>query len=166
VRFSLPRRAALWCAQFDCRAAAGRHREANTLVIIGAALGLLAAPFAALADDVPDALSVEWQGKKLCEKLYEDAQIRVARCTFPPGAVHVCHSHPSYFSYTVSGGRGQVQDRKGTRSVDVVAGAYIDIPPVPWHEFTNIGDTTLQYIVVEKKYQPPSIADQSSCPKK
>ena len=24
-----------------------------------------------MADDVPDALSVEWQGKKLCEKLLE-----------------------------------------------------------------------------------------------
>ena len=86
-----------------------------TLAIIGAALGLLVAPFAALADDVPDALSVEWQGKKLCEKLYEDAQIRVARCTFPPGAVHVCHSHPAYVSYVLSGGQGQVQDERGTR---------------------------------------------------
>ena len=86
-----------------------------TLAIIGAALGLLVAPFAALADDVPDALSVEWQGKKLCEMLFEDAQVRVARCTFPPGAVHVCHSHPAYLSYVLSGGQGQVQDERGTR---------------------------------------------------
>ena len=86
-----------------------------TLAIIGAALGLLVAPFAASADDVPDALSVEWQGKKLCEKLFEDAQVRVARCTFPPGAVHVCHSHPAYLSYVLSGGQGQVQDERGTR---------------------------------------------------
>jgi quercetin dioxygenase-like cupin family protein len=131
-----------------------------------AAVAIITAVTVAKAADVPDALSVEWQGKHLCEKLFEDAQVRVARCTFPPGAVHVCHSHPSYFSYTVSGGRGQVQDEKGTRSVDVVAGAFRDSPPIPWHEFANTGDTTIQYIVVEKKYQPPSIADQSSCPKK
>ena len=40
--------------------------------------------------DAPsDALSVEWQGKKPCDKLFEDAQVRIARCTFPPGAMTV-----------------------------------------------------------------------------
>jgi hypothetical protein len=58
--------------------------------VTGASLSLLAAPSAVMADDVPDALSVEWQGKKPCEKLFEDAQVRIARCTFPPGAVHAC----------------------------------------------------------------------------
>ena len=32
----------------------------------------------AKADDVPDALSVEWQGKKPCEKLFDDEHVRVA----------------------------------------------------------------------------------------
>ncbi len=40
--------------------------------------------YSARADDVPDALSVEWQGKKPCEKLFDDEHVRVARCTFPP----------------------------------------------------------------------------------
>ena len=44
---------------------------------------ILVAPFAATADNVPDALSVEWQGQKPCEKLFEDAQVRISRCTFP-----------------------------------------------------------------------------------
>ena len=52
----------------------------------------------AKADDVPDALSVEWQGKKPCEKLFDDENVRVVRCTFAPGAVHVCHSHPGYLT--------------------------------------------------------------------
>ncbi len=57
-------------------------------------LGIVAAaslvtPAVVMADDVPDALSVEWQGKKPCEKLFEDAQVRIARCTFPPRAMHV-----------------------------------------------------------------------------
>jgi quercetin dioxygenase-like cupin family protein len=136
-----------------------------TLAIIGAALGLLVAPVAALADDVPDALSVEWQGKKLCEKLFEDAQVRVARCTFPPGAVHVCHSHPAYLSYVLSGGQGRVQDEKGTRKVDVVTGTLADIPPIPWHEFANVGGTTVQFLNVEKKYQPASPVSKTVCPK-
>src|SRR3981189_2862204 len=104
----------------------------------------------AQAADVPDALSVEWQGKHPCEKLFEDAQVRVVRCTFPPGAVHVCHSHPGYLSYVVNGGQGQVQDEKGIRKIDVVSGALLDVPPTPWHEFTNVGNTTIQFVVVEK----------------
>jgi len=100
-----------------------------------AALGLLAAPFPAIADDVPDALSV-----------FEDAEVRVARCTFPPGATHVCHSNPSYMFYALSGGKEEVQDEKGTRTVDIATGTFGDSPPVPWHEVTNVGETTLQFL--------------------
>ena len=85
--------------------------------------GILGEVAAARAADVPDALSVKWQGKKPCEKLFDDEHVRVARCTFPPGAVHVRHSHPSYLSYVVSGGQGQVEDEKGIRKINVTAGA-------------------------------------------
>ena len=47
--------------------------------------GILGGVDAARADDVPDALSVEWQGKKPCEKLFDDEHVRVARCTFHRG---------------------------------------------------------------------------------
>jgi quercetin dioxygenase-like cupin family protein len=114
---------------------------------------------------VPDALSVEWQGKKPCEKLFVDEYVRVARCTFPPGAVHVCHSHPGYLAYVVSGGQGQVQDEKGIRKINVTAGAMLDVPATPWHEFANVGDTTIQYIVVEKEYQAVIPVSQTACPK-
>jgi quercetin dioxygenase-like cupin family protein len=134
-------------------------------VFVGAALGVLATPFTAVAQEVPDALAVEWQGTKPCETLFEDAQIRIARCTFPPGAVHLCHSHPSYLSYTLSGGQAQVQDEKGIRKVDVVAGASKDFSAIPWHEFVNVGDTKIQYLIVERKYQPAPIVKQAACPR-
>jgi len=118
----------------------------------------------ARAENVPDALSVEWEGKNPCEKLFEDAHVRMARCTFPPGAMHVCHSHPAYLSYVVSGGQGQVQDEKGTRKVNFVTGALADVPPVPWHELANTGDTTLQFLIVEKKYQVAAPVNQTACP--
>ena len=127
--------------------------------------GMLDAVETAKADDVPDALSVEWQGKKPCEKLFDDEQVRVVRCTFPPGAVHVCHSHPGYLSYVVNGGQGQIQDEKGIRKIDVVSGALLDVPPTPWHEFANVGDTTIQFVVVEKKYQVVPPVSQAACPK-
>jgi len=53
-------------------------------------------------------------GAAIGVELFEDAQVRVARCTFPPGAVHVCHSHPSYLYYVASGGRAHVSRWKGS----------------------------------------------------
>ena len=50
--------------------------------VTGASLSLLAAPSAVMADDVPDALSVEWQGKKPSEKLFEE-------CSGPHSAMHI-----------------------------------------------------------------------------
>src|SRR6516225_8391214 len=110
-------------------------RQAMTrfLTKLAASTLLLFAPLTAFGQSVPNALSVEWQGQKPCERLYEDAQIHIARCTFPSGAMHVCHSHPSYISYVLSGGKAQIQDEKGTRQVELRTGSYADVPPVPWH---------------------------------
>jgi hypothetical protein len=131
----------------------------STVSLIG--ITMILAPYAALAENVPDAFSVEWQGKHPCEKLYEDAQIRIGRCTFPPGAVHLCHSHPADFGYTLSGGKGQVRDARGTRQFADKTGEFGSSKgPIPWHEFKNIGDTTMTYLIVEKKYEPAPAVDQ------
>ncbi len=102
----------------------------NLKLVLGMVAGAcLVTPCFVMADDVPDAPSVEWQGKKPCEKLFEDAQVRIARCTFPPGAMHLCHSHPAYFTYVLTGGQAQVENEKGTRKIDFAAGAFVDAPP-------------------------------------
>ena len=123
-------------------------------VVLFAALGLLISASTTRSEDVPDALSVEWQGQHPCEKLYEDAEIRALRCTFAPGAVHVRHSHPGHLVYTISGGKAKVQDDKGTREGQPKTGGFTSNIPTPWHEVTNIGDTTLSFLVIEKKYEP------------
>jgi quercetin dioxygenase-like cupin family protein len=87
----------------------------KVLLVSGAFIGLLSTQVFGTGADVPDALSVEWQGKKPCELLGEDPQIRIMRCTFPPGAKHLRHSHPATFNYVLSGGKVQVQDENGTR---------------------------------------------------
>lgn len=84
-------------------------------------------------------VSVEWQGKKLCEKLHEDAQIVVLRCIFPPGSVHLRHSHPGAFSYTLRGGTGRVEDAAGARQATLQTDSFRNNPPVTWHEFTKLG---------------------------
>ena len=136
------------------------------LSVIFLSITVPVAPFAVVAEDVPDALSVEWQGQKPCEKLFEDDQVRISRCSFPPGATHVCHSHPAYLFYVLSGGKAQVQDEKGTRAVEIRTGSHVDAPPVPWHEVANIGNTTLQFLNVEKKYRPAPSVSQTVCPSK
>jgi quercetin dioxygenase-like cupin family protein len=118
-----------------------------------AAIATLVLPVAATAEDVPDALAVEWQGKKLCEKLHEDDQIRILRCTFPPEAKHVRHQHPANFVYALSGGKLRVEDASGTRDREVGTDAYVLSKPVPWHEVTNVGDTTERFLVIEMKNQ-------------
>ena len=67
------------------------------LLVSGVLVGLLSTQIFAAEPDVPDALSVEWQGMKPCELLSEDPQIRIMRCTFPPGAKHLAHSHPATY---------------------------------------------------------------------
>jgi hypothetical protein len=42
---------------------------------------------------------------------------------------------------------------KGTRKLDLATGAFAESPPVPRHDFANIGETALQSLIVEKKYQ-------------
>jgi quercetin dioxygenase-like cupin family protein len=116
---------------------------------------IMLAPNSSWSEEVPDALSVEWHGKKLCENLYEDSMMRILWCTLEPGDVHVRHSHPALFGYVLkgAGGKGQVVDEKGTRTFDEDPdGEHWTSGPNAWHEVTNIGNTTLSYLIVEKKY--------------
>jgi quercetin dioxygenase-like cupin family protein len=134
----------------------------NQIPIVLAGIALSVVPFTA-ASAVPDAFSVEWHGQHPCEKLYEDAQIRVGRCIFPPGAVHLCHSHPADLVYTLSGGKGQVRDARGTRQGESKTGEMGSNAPISWHEYSNIGDTTISYLIIEKKYEPPQDAGSDAC---
>jgi oxalate decarboxylase/phosphoglucose isomerase-like protein (cupin superfamily) len=64
----------------------------------------------------------------------------------------------------LTSGKGQAQAEMGTREVECRTGTYLDVPPVAWHEVTNIGDTTLQFLIAEKKYQAGPAANQTACP--
>lgn len=121
-------------------------------ITLGCALVALFALPQATAQDVPDALSVEWKGKKPCEKLYEDDKIRVLRCTFEPTEVHVRHRHPPNLVYTLSGGKVRVEDARGSRDAESKTNNFSinDKPTV--HEVANIGDTMLRYLLIEMKY--------------
>jgi hypothetical protein len=46
-----------------------------------------------------------------------------------------------------------VTDATGTHRTEAVTDAAGLSPPIAWHEGTNIGDTTVRYVVVEMKYR-------------
>ena len=112
---------------------------------------MLAAFLLALATPLPDPLAAGWQGSSVCEKLHEDAHQRVLRCTFPPGVGHERHFHPRHFGYALSGGRMRITDQKGTREVDIATGSSFASDGVAWHEALNVGDTQVQYLMVEPR---------------
>jgi quercetin dioxygenase-like cupin family protein len=120
-----------------------------SVTIVAAAIMVI--PFVARSEE-PDALAVEWQGKKPCEKLHEDDQIRILRCTFPPGAKHLRHQHPAAFVYALSGGKTEAMTEAGTKPGERATDSFGLGVPIPWHEVTNVGDTTLRYLLVEMKY--------------
>jgi quercetin dioxygenase-like cupin family protein len=100
---------------------------------------------------LPDPLAAGWKGKSVCEKLHDDEHQRILRCTFPPGVGHERHFHPRHFGYALSGGRMRITDAKGVREVDIATGSSFSSEGVAWHEGLNVGDTQVQYLMIEPR---------------
>ncbi len=98
---------------------------------------------------LPDPLAAGWNGVPVCERLHEDSDQRILRCTFKPGVGHERHYHAPHFGYVIKGGRMQITDESGSRVVDLPSGSSFTSAGVVWHEVMNIGDTTTVYLIVE-----------------
>lgn len=109
---------------------------------------------------LPDPLAAGWQGESVCEKLHESASQRILRCTFPPGIGHEKHFHVAHFGYAISGGRMRIESDSGVREVDLASGSSYTSNGTPWHEVLNIGDTTVQYLIVEDLSQAPTASSE------
>ena len=101
------------------------------------------------SESLPDPLAAGWKGEAVCERLHEDADQRVLRCTFPPGVGHERHYHGPHFGYVITGGRMRIVDEDGERVVDLADDLTWTSEGVDWHEVQNIGDTTSVYLIVE-----------------
>lgn len=110
-------------------------------------LAVAAHPVGAL----PGPYEAGWKGERVCELLHEDVAQRVLRCTFPPGVGHEKHQHPAHFGYALSGGRMRIVDDRGTREVELASGSHFASEGIAWHEVVNIGDTVVQYLIVEPR---------------
>jgi quercetin dioxygenase-like cupin family protein len=100
---------------------------------------------------LPDPLEAGWKGMPVCEKLHEDSDQRILRCTFPPSIGHQRHFHNQHFGYAIAGGRMRITDSSGTREVDLATGSSFASDGVAWHEVLNIGDPTVVFLIIEPK---------------
>jgi len=119
------------------------------LTILSGAIGGFCVSATLLAEPLPDPLAAGWRGVPVCERLHAAENLRVLRCTFPPGVGHERHFHPPHFGYAVSGGVMQVTDEDGVRTVEITPGSYFTSDGIAWHEALNVGDTTVQYLMIE-----------------
>jgi len=113
---------------------------------------LLALGFTALsttAQELPDPLAAGWQGQDVCELLEQTDTLRVLRCTFPPGVGHERHFHAPHYGYALSGGTMKLTDARGTRVATLKTGSDFSSSGTPWHSVLNVGDTTVQYLIIE-----------------
>jgi len=106
---------------------------------------------AAAQPSLPGPLEAGWQGQRVCEKLHEDDELRILRCTFPPGVGHERHSHPRHVGYNVTGGCLSITDADGSRVIDIQPGDTFTSNGVAWHEALNVGATTLVYLIIEPR---------------
>jgi quercetin dioxygenase-like cupin family protein len=114
-------------------------------------LGLSAASVAQPEPQLPSAFDAKWHGKTVCEPLFENDQMRAARCTFPPGGGHERHFHPPHWGYILEGGTMRITDANGTKIRELKSGSSWWSDGIAWHEAVNIGTTTSVYIIVEPK---------------
>lgn len=116
------------------------------------AIQVAATPPSAL---LPSPLEAGWRDQAVCERLFENAQVRTLRCTFPPGVGHERHFHAPHWGYAIQGGTNRITDADGVRVVTTPTGGSWWSDGTAWHETLNIGDTTAVYLIVEPKAVPP-----------
>lgn len=102
-------------------------------------------------NNLPDPLEAGWKGKKVCEVLQDNAELRVLKCTFPSGVGHEEHYHNKHFGYTLVGSRFKIKDIKGVREVDVPTGSSFSNDERSSHEVLNIGTETAVFLIIEPK---------------
>jgi quercetin dioxygenase-like cupin family protein len=100
---------------------------------------------------IPDPLEAGWNGQSVCEVLEDNANVRVLRCTFPPGVGHEWHQHQPHFGYTITGSTFRITDSTGTREVGVPSGYSFSKDVITQHEVLNVGQDTGVFLIVEYK---------------
>lgn len=128
---------------------------------LAVAVGLVAcASASAQTGPLPTALCAGWQGERVCELLQEDAQLRVLRCTFPPGVGHEMHYHPPHFGYVLEGESVmRITTDEGVIDRPVRTGTSFSNDSEMRHAALNVGNQLMRYLIIEKRYADAGPAD-------
>ena len=82
--------------------------------------------------------------------LNENDKVRVLQVTFKPNDVAKMHHHPDHVVYAISGGKMSLTSEGKTQEMEIKAGQVMFLDAQN-HEAKNIGNTTLDLLVVELK---------------
>ena len=80
----------------------------------------------------------------------ENDRARVLNVTFEPGDKAVMHHHPDHVVYVLKGGKAKLTSQGKTDILDLKTGEAIFLKAQS-HEAENVGQTTLDLLVVELK---------------
>ena len=100
---------------------------------------------------LPDPLEAGWKGKKVCELVEENDNMRVLRCEFAPGVGHERHYHEPHFGFALSGSTFKITDTTGVREVNVISNSNFYSDGTDWHEVLNVGDSTDVFLIIEPR---------------
>jgi quercetin dioxygenase-like cupin family protein len=82
--------------------------------------------------------------------LNEDSKVRVLEVIFKPNEVAKMHHHPYHVVYALSGGKMSLTSGGKTQEMEIKAGQVVFLDAQD-HEAKNIGNTTLDLLVMELK---------------
>jgi quercetin dioxygenase-like cupin family protein len=82
--------------------------------------------------------------------LGENDRVRVLEVTFEPNDVARMHHHPDHMVYALRGGKMSLTSEGKTQEMEIKTGQVMFLD-AQRHEAKNIGDTTLDLLVVEFK---------------
>jgi beta-alanine degradation protein BauB len=82
--------------------------------------------------------------------LNENDRVRVLEVVFKPGDVAKMHHHPDHAVYAVKGGKAKFTSGGKTQEMEIKSGSVLFLEAQD-HEVKNIGNTTLDLIVMEMK---------------
>ncbi len=82
--------------------------------------------------------------------LNENDKVRVLEVISKPGDVAKMHSHPDHVVYALKGGKASFTSGGKTKEMELKTGS-VSFFDATEHEMKNIGNTTMNLIVVELK---------------
>ncbi len=99
----------------------------------------------------PHSFEAGWKGEDVCEVLFENEEMIVGKCVFPPGVGHEKHYHYPHFGYILEGATFRVTDAEGTQDLETAAGVTWSDDSISVHEALNVGQTTGSALIIETK---------------